>query len=255
MESVITHACTCDNNEQNKFLPHHPCAYTWNLLPLFFSIALNVPLFMFLPTFSLQDFWSITLIITLLIMSPGPAFAVTVENSLHYGRKGGLQTACGIMLGDLTHIVLNLLGITVLITQFPAAMYFVKICGAFYFMYLGVQLFIKTFENFSLKEQSTSKPQTRPPFQKGLYVGLLNPKAGIFYLNFFAVMLPPSLTNLHRIALGGWILIIVFVWFGCVATFLNYGKIRDHFLTYHPWIQRVCGLALFYFGTKIILEN
>lgn len=210
---------------------------------------------MSLTTFSSQDFWSITVIITLLVMSPGPAFAVTVENSLHYGRKGGLQTACGIMMGDLTHIVLNLVGITVLITRFPTAMYVIKLCGAMYFMYLGAQLFLKTFKITSSEKRIQMSSQTRPPIQKGLYVGLLNPKAGIFYLNFFAVMLPPSLTSFHRFALGLWILMIVFVWFGCVATFLNYGKMRAHFMTYHPWIQRVCGLALFYFGTKIILEN
>ena len=231
----------------------HACSEIENLVPLFQLLFLQCS--MPLTTVSIDDFWSITIVVTLLVMSPGPAFAITVDNSLHYGRKGGLQTALGIMMGDFAHILLNLLGISMIIIRFPGAMQFIQMCGALYFIYLGVQLFIKTLTNDPLKKTLLTPSTQRNPFQKGLCVGLLNPKAGIFYIHFFAVMLPISLPTVHRLALGGWILIIVLFWFTCVAMFLNYGAMRDRFLKYHPWIQRLCGLALVYCGAKILLGH
>jgi threonine/homoserine/homoserine lactone efflux protein len=166
-------------------------------------------------------------------------------------------TVLGITFGDLIHIGVNLAGLSLLLIKFPRALIALQYCGAAYFMFFGVQLIRKAspFRDPKLDSHHHKRPTAISFIKDGLYVGLVNPKAFIFYLNFFSVMLPPSLGIMGKIFISGWIIVIVSAWFSFVALILGHDTLRVRFLSYQPWIKRVCGTALIYFGAHLLWEK
>ena len=56
-------------------------------------------------------------LIILAIISPGPDFAITLQNTLRHQRRGGLITALGIACGVSVHVSYSILGLGYLIHQ------------------------------------------------------------------------------------------------------------------------------------------
>lgn len=199
----------------------------------------------------MDQFLSLTLLSVLMVMSPGPAFAVTVDQSLKHGKRAGIMTALGITLGDLFHIAVNLLGLSVLIMNAPKVMFMLQCMGALYFIYIGiVGVCAGRVDAF---DQSPPEMRGTQSFQRGLLVGVMNIKAMFFYLNFFAVMMPLGASLLMKVSYGMWVLCIVMIWFSVVALTLNHKSLRLRFLAQQHWIKRACGVALCYFGTRLLL--
>ncbi len=75
----------------------------------------------------------------LLIVIPGPSVLFTIGRSLAYGRRGGLLSVLGNAIGTLPATALVTLGLGQLIAESIVVFTAVKITGALYLMYLGVQ--------------------------------------------------------------------------------------------------------------------
>src|SRR5689334_16017979 len=80
---------------------------------------------------------SIAALVMVAVISPGPDFAVVVKNSLIYSRKTALLTALGVALGNLVHVTYTLLGLGLLIGDYPWLLLGIKYCGASYLLYIG----------------------------------------------------------------------------------------------------------------------
>lgn len=173
---------------------------------------------------------------------------------MKYGSKSGVMTATGVMLGDLFHITINMLGLALLIKSAPQIMTFLQYFGAAYFIYLGAKgVLTSKVDAYDEKEHAyVGKSES---FKRGLFVGLLNVKAMLFYLNFFAVMLPFSLSMTSKVFYAAWVLVMVQVWFTLVALTVGHKKLRSKFLSYEVLIKRSCGAALMFFGTKLLFEK
>ena len=85
----------------------------------------------------MQEFLSISLLIMLAAVSPGPDFAVVTKNSLLYSRKAGLFTALGVSVSLLIHAVYCILGLAIIISQSLLAFSVIKYLGAAYLIYIG----------------------------------------------------------------------------------------------------------------------
>lgn len=73
------------------------------------------------------------------ICTPGPDTALTVRNALVGGRAGGVWTAAGVATGQAVWTVAASVGIASLLRASEPAFLAIKIAGALYLMYLGVQ--------------------------------------------------------------------------------------------------------------------
>jgi threonine/homoserine/homoserine lactone efflux protein len=73
------------------------------------------------------------------ICTPGPDTALTIRNSIIGGRRGGVRTAAGIASGQLVWTIAASIGIAGLIQASQAAFTALKIVGAAYLVFLGVQ--------------------------------------------------------------------------------------------------------------------
>ncbi|QJU53957.1 LysE family translocator [Herbiconiux sp. KACC 21604] len=142
-----------------------------------------------------------------LILLPGPSVLFVVGRSLALGRLGGLLSVLGNALGMLPAITLVALGVGTLVAQSVVVFTIMKIAGAAYLVYLGVQA-IRHRNDHTASE--TDAPRRRPsPLRlvgEGFVVGATNPKTIVFFVavlpqfvDYAAGSIPLQLTELGLI--------------------------------------------------------
>ena len=100
-----------------------------------------------------------------LIVIPGPSVLFVIGRSLALGRLGGLLSVLGNALGMLPLVIAVALGIGALVAQSAVAFTIVKIAGAAYLMYLGVQA-IRHRRHTAVTHEATPPRRSR-----GLIIG------------------------------------------------------------------------------------
>ena len=126
----------------------------------------------------------ITFVITSLtiILVPGPSVLFTIGRTLSLGRSQGLVTVLANALGTTTWLIGVCLGLGALLNLVPWSLFVIKIIGALYLAYLGVQSI--RHRHFSTSEISAEKasPQSlATTWKQGYLVGVTNPKTAVFF--------------------------------------------------------------------------
>lgn len=206
----------------------------------------------------MTEFFMLTLVAALMIISPGPDFAVVVKNSLTHGRTSGFYTALGVAIANLCHVAINLLGIGVVIAQSIAAFTIMKILGAAYLLYLGYKG-IRAKPVGVPEKSEVTLPTNRGRGHNGFYSGLLNcllnPKACLFFLSFFSVMLSPTTAISTQFFYGAWISSMALAWFIVVAFFFTSPAIGKRIDSFKHSLERFTGGILILLGIKLLSDE
>ncbi|HEX3788346.1 MAG TPA: LysE family translocator, partial [Pseudonocardiaceae bacterium] len=133
----------------------------------------------------------------LIVVAPGPSFAVMVNQTLRHGRPAGLATVAGNTTALTFWASASALGLTALIRTSEIAFLALKIAGAAYLCWLGVQTLLRSRAKASIEvdQETAETPEPRPrsivaAYRAGLLTNLTNPKAAILYLALFPQFLP-----------------------------------------------------------------
>ncbi len=144
-----------------------------------------------MPTFSALLAFFITSAIIVAI--PGPSVVFAVGRTLALGRLPGLITVLGNALGTSTWLIGSAFGIAALLAIAPWVLQVVKIGGALYLGYLGVQTIRKSGKQSALVVEVGGV--VRSPWQtlrEGFLVGLGNPKVAVFFLAVLPQFINPA---------------------------------------------------------------
>ncbi len=76
---------------------------------------------------------------TLVIVTPGPDTAITIRSTLVGGRRAGVMTAFGVVTGQAAWSLAASAGVTALLVASEPAFLAVKLAGAAYLVFLGIQ--------------------------------------------------------------------------------------------------------------------
>jgi threonine/homoserine/homoserine lactone efflux protein len=122
-----------------------------------------------------------------LIMIPGPDQALITRNALAGGRNSGLLTTVGGVLGLTMHATAAAFGLSALLLASPTAFTVLKIVGAAYLLWLGLQTLRAAWK--SLREPVADRPAaTRRGrlayLRQGFLSNALNPKVTLFFVTF-----------------------------------------------------------------------
>ncbi|MFI2363029.1 LysE family translocator [Promicromonospora sp. NPDC019610] len=117
-----------------------------------------------------------------LIAIPGPSVLFTIGRSLAYGRRGGLLSVLGNAIGTLPATALVTLGLGQLIAESIVVFTAVKIAGALYLMYLGVQAIRHRHDHAALSTGPTHAPSSGRQLWQGIVVAATNPKTLVFFV-------------------------------------------------------------------------
>jgi threonine/homoserine/homoserine lactone efflux protein len=127
----------------------------------------------------------------MLIITPGPDMIFVITRGISQSRKAGVISTVGVTLGILVHTVFAAFGLAVILRTSALAFLVVKLAGAGYLVFLGVQ----TLRNKSDFTFSKHKPKVeiRRIFIQGILSNVLNPKIALFFLAFL-----PQFVNLSH---------------------------------------------------------
>ena len=129
-------------------------------------------------------------------ISPGPGAIFSISQGTQYGFKRSIISVIGLQLGLMSQIIFLLLGLGILINQFPGIFSIIKILGMLYLIVLGALQWFKKIEQIS-----TSKDDFENSFSplnsllKGFFVNITNIKGTVFFLALIPLFV--DLTSLN----------------------------------------------------------
>ncbi|GAA3830978.1 LysE family translocator [Sphaerisporangium flaviroseum] len=150
-------------------------------------------------------------------ISPGPDFAVVVRRSAVSGRAYGMAAAAGISVGVFVWVVATATGIAALLATSAMAFTVVKVVGAAYLLYLGINAWRAALRKDGELRLDLPDAARRGPwaaFTEGLLTNALNPKAALFF-----VALVPQFVS-HGASLGDTLTLSLIALAGTVLWFL-----------------------------------
>jgi threonine/homoserine/homoserine lactone efflux protein len=133
-----------------------------------------------------ENLLAFTLASLVLIVIPGPSVLFTIGRALALGRLGGLLSVLGNALGLLPIIGLVALGVGGIVARSVVLFTIVKVAGALYLMFLGIQA-IRHRNRTAAAATSGALPRSHwRQLGEGFIVGITNPKT----IAFFVAVLP-----------------------------------------------------------------
>ncbi|HFX17817.1 MAG TPA: LysE family translocator [Flavobacteriales bacterium] len=190
----------------------------------------------------------------LAVMSPGPDFVMVLKNALQYNRKVAVYTALGISLGIGIHIIYSVAGIAYILKSNPKVFEIVKFMGAAYIIYMGY----KTLQAKPVKmAMQTHQKQLIKPAEAikiGFTTNVLNPKASLFFLSIFSLLIPPDVPLWVLLTISFMLIIVTFLWFAFVSVLATNPLIEKKYETYEPYILKTFGIILIGLGIAIFFE-
>jgi RhtB (resistance to homoserine/threonine) family protein len=198
------------------------------------------------------EFLTINSIIILAAISPGPDFAIVVKNSLLSGRKAGVFTALGVSCSLIIHSIYSILGLAIIISQSLLLFSIVKYIGAAYLIFIGIKsLLAKRSSTDSIELTNKFKTNIYQSFIQGALCNLLNPKAIMFILAFFTLIIKPSNSFVIQFSYGIEIALIHLLWFSCLAFLITQQNVKKGLNRIQHYVVKVMGIALIGFGARI----
>lgn len=137
------------------------------------------------PVGSLAAFAAVSFAI---IVIPGPSVMFVVGRALSLGRRAALVTVAGNAVGFYAQVVLVALGLGAVVERSVALFTAIKLVGAAYLVWVGVQAIVHRRSNASIAVEvgAADVATHRSLFADGFVVGVANPKTIVF----FAAILP-----------------------------------------------------------------
>lgn len=194
-----------------------------------------------------------------LTITPGADTMLVLRNSLRGGRSDGMGTMIGICTGLFVHAVFSALGLSVILAESAQAFQAVKIAGAIYLVWLGLQSLFRASRRGRGELVGPTKkqpPRLRRSLMEGLLTNILNPKVAIFYLAFLPQFISPGDPVLAKSLLMALIHYLMgIVWLSGIILlvarsrqWINRGAIRR-------WLDGVSGAVLVALGIRLALEK
>ncbi|MEL6202347.1 MAG: LysE family translocator [Pseudomonadota bacterium] len=203
--------------------------------------------------------WATLLTFTLaciaIIIVPGPTVTVIIANSLSRGSSAGFMNVAGTQAGLAIMMGILALGLQTVVAFVGEAFFYLKLIGAAYLIWLGVQLWLA---NGSLADPDEVKRPSRSMagyFWQGFFVIWSNPKALLFFGAFIPQFIDPSGSlALQTLILGGIFMLCATIFDGLYAIaagsaggWLSRNKIRV--------VERVSGSLLIGGGVWMLFSG
>ncbi|MCW2785647.1 MAG: rhtB [Marmoricola sp.] len=180
----------------------------------------------------LVSFLTFTGAAALIVLLPGPDTLVVVRAILRGGRRQGVLTALGNLVGLSVWVTAATLGIAALLRASELGYDALRVVGAAYLVFLGVQA-------WRTRGAVTEAADVRPSvlgtgFRAGVLTNLLNPKVGVFFVTFLPGFVPDGASvGLTTAAFGAvfvvltalyWLVLLALA--GRVTDWMNTPRIR-----------------------------
>ena len=127
----------------------------------------------------------------LLAAAPGPGMLYVLARALGGGRREGLLSTAGTLVGGMVHVMAAAAGLSLILARSAVAFAAVKYAGAAYLCFLGIRMILDSRHD-ALPSVSVAHRNRLPrlsarpgnSFWQGIATEVLNPKTALFFLSF-----------------------------------------------------------------------
>jgi threonine/homoserine/homoserine lactone efflux protein len=151
---------------------------------------------------------------------PSISVLAVATRSAASGFIHGVATTIGILVGDITFILIAILGLSLLAKTLGGFFVLLKYVGGVYLILLGFNLWRSKTQD--LEVEAIAKPSLFSSFLTGLLITLGDQKATLFYLGFF-----PAFLDLTQITLSETLTIILIAILAVGGVKLIYALMAD----------------------------
>ena len=195
---------------------------------------------------------------TVLVLIPGPDFAVVTKNTLAAGRRRGRWAAVGVTSSNMVQGTAAASGLSALIVRAQPVFQTIKWAGVAYLAFLGVQAIRSAIRGQYLPLDDGEPATAGAAFggwRQGFLSNITNPKVLIFYLAVLPQFLAPH-------APIGWLL--AFAWSHAVLSLiyllaLTWGLHRARLILARRKVRRamdgLTGAVLLGFSARLAAEH
>jgi threonine/homoserine/homoserine lactone efflux protein len=195
-----------------------------------------------------------TIAAILIVLLPGPDTLVVVRNLIRGGRGAAIRTVFGVLSGLVVWVFAAALGLSAVLSASHDAYLALRIVGAVYLVWLGVQS-LRSRGNPADKPAASRRRLLGTGFPAGIASDLLNPKVGVFFVTFLPGFVPHGYSvGWMSLLLGGIFLVLTAIYFailiaasGPVTRWITDVRIRRR-------MDRITGLILISFGARLAIE-
>jgi len=129
----------------------------------------------------MSELWLFLAALSVAYLLPGPDMILLLQTGARQGKALALTTAIGLGLARACHVALAGMGLATLFKVAPWTFDMVRLGGAAYLLWLGVQcLRANMLPSLETSQDAPSAHAWRAALQRGLLTNLLNPKALLF---------------------------------------------------------------------------
>jgi threonine/homoserine/homoserine lactone efflux protein len=191
----------------------------------------------------------------LVTMIPGADMALVTRQVLIGGPGLAQRTIFGNLTGVLVHGIALAAGLSALLVASATAYTAVKLAGAAYLVYLGVQA-LRASRRPPAEAPPAAIVAPRRAYLQGLISTVLNPKPALFFLTFVpqfvdrdAAVLPQtlSLAAIH--------VLVGLIWLSAYARLVHGARGLLTAPRVKAWLERTTGAVLIAFGLRVAVER
>jgi RhtB (resistance to homoserine/threonine) family protein len=203
--------------------------------------------------------WLFLGIAAVVIVVPGPDTALVTKNAVLHGRRAALGTALGVNAGLSVWTLASALGVASVVRASDAAFTALKLIGAGYLIWLGVQAF-RAARRGGPHTASASSERTRlgvrGGFRQGALSNLANPKIAAFFTSVLPQFVDPGRSVLApSLALGALFVLMTLAWLSAYALVAVKASAVLRRRRVSAAIDRLSGAILIGFGVRLALER
>ncbi len=200
---------------------------------------------------NLEHLVAFNLALVVALISPGPAFIISIQTTLCFGRKSGVRFGVGLGLMAASWTGLALLGLETVFHVFPWAYGAVRTIGALYLLYIAV----KMWQNSDHELNVASDHNEVQTFSRGVMVNALNPKSVLFAAAVLVVVFPPNMLFAENLLVVLNHFVVEVAFYSLLAYVMSREKIRSNYVKVKKFLDRVASVVIGGFGLSLLAER
>ena len=110
-------------------------------------------------------------------------------------------------------------------------------------------------KKYSTKKLPSDTESTSSILRRGFFCNVFNPKAPVYFVAIFTLVLSPGIPLWQLAIYGVWMMVLQLAWFSTVVLLLSIPAINRRFQRFEHWIDRVLGSAMIVLGLNLILRS
>ena len=114
---------------------------------------------------------------------------------------------------------------------------------------------IPTTKETTIEKSPSNDESTFATLRRGFLCNVFNPKAPVYFVAIFTLVLSPDIPLWQLAIYGVWMMVLQMAWFSTVVMLLSIPAVHRRFQRFEHWIDRVLGTAMIVLGLNLILRH